>query len=271
MILLAVATLIAVLLVELLLNSGILFLLSKLFKISSASFKKSVAIFLASSLTTALVMGLLSMVKIDSSILPVEMSYTLALVGALAVLGVSYIAGFVVFYILLRKFYSAKLLKGVLLYIVFTLLAGALSLGTIFAVRSHLPVQMFIIEGNAMLPTYQNGSLVLLDSSNEELARTDVVVFSIQEPKYFRVGRVIGLPGERVEVIGEDIHINGKPLDESAYWSAEAVTYMDGFVLLKENEYFILGDNRSNSGDSRMIGPIKKEQITGKIFYILSK
>lgn len=260
MILLAVATLIAVLLVELLLNSGILFLLSKLFKIPSASFKKSVIIFLGSSLATVLVVTVATILNVESSILPVEV-----------VLAIAYTAGLAVFYFLLRKLYNTKLLKGVLLYVIFTILAGAISFGTFLTVRSHLPVQMFIIEGNSMLPTYQNGSLVLLSSSNSEISRTDVVVFSIQEPKYFRVGRVIGLPGERVEVIGEDIHINGKPLDESAYWGVEAVTHMDGFVVLKENEYFILGDNRGNSDDSRVIGPITKEQITGEIFHTLSK
>lgn len=258
--LLAVAVLVAVLLVELLLNSGILFLLSKLFKIPSASFKKSIVIFLASSLTTTLIVTIATILNVESSILPVEV-----------VLVIAYIAGLTIFCFLLRKLYNTKLLKGLLLYIVFTLLAGVISFGTLQMARTHLPVQMFIIEGNAMLPTYQNGSLVLLSSTNDEIARTDVVIYSLQDPTYFRVGRVIGLPGERVEVIGEDIHINGKPLDESAYWGAEAVTYMDGFVVLKENEYFILGDNRGNSSDSRVIGPIKKEQIVGAIFYTLDK
>ena len=93
------------------------------------------------------------------------------------------------------------------------------------------------------------------------------------------VKRVIGLPGETIECRDEKVCINGKELDESQYldesfakeWYNTNGYFNDSFgpVTLKEDEYFLMGDNRPISMDSRETGPVKKEDILAKDFMVL--
>lgn len=99
-------------------------------------------------------------------------------------------------------------------------------------------------------------------------SRYDVVVFPYNKDTYF-VKRVIGLPGETVQIINSAIYINGKILYEP-FGKESMDEYTEGIakdkILLGNDEYFVLGDNRNNSMDSRNkeVGPIKKADILGK-------
>ena len=114
----------------------------------------------------------------------------------------------------------------------------------------------------------ERGDIVTANMVNEEDGKTDSVV-----------KRVIGLPGETIECRDEKVCINGKELDESQYldesfakeWYNTNGYFNDSFgpVTLKEDEYFLMGDNRPISMDSRETGPVKKEDILAKDFMVL--
>lgn len=105
--------------------------------------------------------------------------------------------------------------------------------------------------------------------------RFEVIVFqeSGNEHSYYDIKRIIGLPGERIQIIDGQIYINGEVVDDIVN-----VDQMNNYglateeILLEENEYFVLGDNRNNSEDSRFasVGTILKEEIIGQAFIRLS-
>lgn len=124
-----------------------------------------------------------------------------------------------------------------------------------------------IVEGSSMSPTLNDGQIIF--SEMQDIQRGDVVTAFF--PKNFRIDntaivkRVIGLPGEhiRIDVVG--VYVDGKPLDES-YLTADSVanTYREtpyNNVTLDENQYYIVGDNRFVSNDSRSFGPVEAEDI----------
>ncbi len=118
------------------------------------------------------------------------------------------------------------------------------------------------------------GKDVVLMDSFKELSRQDVVVFRYpQNPKQFYIKRVIGLPGERIKIEGGRITIfnednpDGFLLDESSYLPKGLMTGANNTidVVLGEDKYYVLGDNRRFSHDSRTWGPLSKKDIVGKV------
>jgi signal peptidase I len=134
----------------------------------------------------------------------------------------------------------------------------------------------FIVSGTSMVPTFQNGDYLIVDKLSYELGspqRDDVVVFRYpgDHTKFF-IKRVIGLPNETVDIKGSDItitnttHPDGLKLDEPfVKFPANNVTH----YVLKNNEYFVMGDNRIASSDSRYWGPVTKDLFVGKAFFRL--
>ncbi len=101
--------------------------------------------------------------------------------------------------------------------------------------------------------------------------RFDIIVFypyGREDKEHYFIKRVIGLPGEKIQIIGENIYINDEILEES--YGKDPITYPGLAVepiLLEEDEYFVLGDNREISRDSRFedVGPVKRDLIEGKV------
>lgn len=127
--------------------------------------------------------------------------------------------------------------------------------------------------GDSMSPTLSNGDVFLLDKISynfKEIKRNDVIAFKFADTKYL-VKRVIGMPGERIDYKNNILYINGKAYDE-LFLDEDVIT--DEFIMeqikgcddgvIPENSYFVLGDNRGNSLDSRAIGVISKEDIIGR-------
>lgn len=118
-----------------------------------------------------------------------------------------------------------------------------------------------VVSGDSMVPSLNDGQLLLLNKLSykfKEIERFDVVVVKVGKNEIIK--RVIGLPGETVEYKDNKLYINDQVL-ESEYDFAT-----DNFneLSIPENEYFVLGDNRTISSDSRIIGTIAEKDIIGK-------
>ena len=130
------------------------------------------------------------------------------------------------------------------------------------------------VSGSSMEPTLSDGDNLIVDKISyrfKDPERFDIIVFPFQYQKdTYYIKRIIGLPGETVQ-IDEDgnIYINGEILEESygrEVIDADKLGIAAEPITLGEDEYFVLGDNRNHSSDSRVreVGNIKKDQIVGK-------
>jgi len=135
--------------------------------------------------------------------------------------------------------------------------------------------QPFIVKGQSMEPNFENGDYLIVDEISyrfRDPQRGEVVVFKYpQNPSQRYIKRIIGLPGETIEIKEGKVIIyqkDGKSfiLDESSYLPPWAETLGDLSVTLNENEYFVLGDNRLASYDSRRWGVLPKKDIIGRVF-----
>ncbi|HEX7277400.1 MAG TPA: signal peptidase I, partial [Acidimicrobiales bacterium] len=137
------------------------------------------------------------------------------------------------------------------------------------AVKTFL-IQAFYIPSPSMTPTLQPDDRVLVNKLSYRLHgvhRGDIVVFESPQPAPEKdlIKRVIGLPGETVEGRDGLVMINGEALEES-YLPDGVVTGTFGPVTITANHYWVMGDNRPNSSDSRVFGAIPKSLIVGKAF-----
>lgn len=131
------------------------------------------------------------------------------------------------------------------------------------------------IEGNSMSLTLQDGDQVIVDKLTyrfREPERYDIIAFPYRyEQETYFVKRIIGLPGEKVRIDANGtIFINEEALDE--HYGAETIRQPgDASVprILEEDEYFVLGDNRNDSMDSRFasVGLVRRPEIIGKVFF----
>lgn len=151
---------------------------------------------------------------------------------------------------------------------------------------TSLIIKPNVVSGRSMYPALQTddrGFSNVLALATEGVERGDIVTANMVNEEdgktYSVVKRVIGLPGETIECRDEKVCINGKELDESQFldesfakeWYNTNGYFNDSFgpVTLKEDEYFLMGDNRPISMDSRETGPVKKEDILAKDFMVL--
>lgn len=127
------------------------------------------------------------------------------------------------------------------------------------------------VVGSSMSPTLNDEEVLILNKFNYrvfDIKRGDIVSLDYEDTKYL-IKRIIGLPGETIEIKDSNLYIDGK-LYEEEYLSDDLV-YSDfsladlGYDVIPEDMYFVLGDNRENSLDSREIGLVSKDSINGKI------
>ena len=151
----------------------------------------------------------------------------------------------------------------------------AISLAIIIPIRYFL-VQPFYVKGTSMEPNFFDREYLIIDELSYRLSdpkRGDIVVFHYpNNPKEYFIKRVIGLPGETVEIkdgkikIYNNEHPNGFMLDEEPYLSDSVYTSQNITKTLSAGHYFVLGDNRPMSYDSRFFGPIDKNVIVGRVW-----
>lgn len=152
----------------------------------------------------------------------------------------------------------------------------ALSLG-IFAIVYLFLLQPHQVKGHSMDPNFTDGEFLLTDKISyrfQSPKRGDVIVFAAPPARQEDfIKRIIGLPGEGISIKDGKLFVSGGELKE-AYLPKSSLTFGGQFLLegkefrLKENEYFVLGDNRNHSSDSRIWGTINKEDIVGRAWLI---
>lgn len=119
------------------------------------------------------------------------------------------------------------------------------------------------VNGNSMYKTLDGSEFMILNKLSK-IERFDIVVVDSHSDELIK--RIYGLPGEKISIENNTIYINDKKL-EDIYANGETSDYES--IILQDDEYFILGDNRTVSLDSRIIGPVKKKQIKGTTNFIL--
>lgn len=159
-----------------------------------------------------------------------------------------------------------KELGGWLLYLVI-ILGMAYLIVTFVGMRTR-------VSGHSMEPTLSDGDHLLIDKLSyrfRDPKRYDIIVFPYKHEKNtYYIKRIMGLPGETLQVTDGYVYIDGQKLDSDIY-GAEVIQSphpSEAPVTLGEDEYFVMGDNRNHSSDSRepSVGVIKREDLIGRAF-----
>lgn len=151
-----------------------------------------------------------------------------------------------------------KLLKDLIPYLVIIVVVVLIRTFIITPVR---------VDGPSMEKTLYNKDILLLEKYDKDYKRFDIIVLKYNNDKL--VKRIIGLPGDRIEYKHNTLYINGEETkepfidEETENFSLKQL----GYNIIPEGYYFVVGDNRNNSLDSRYIGLIKKKDIQGKVIF----
>lgn len=150
------------------------------------------------------------------------------------------------------------------------LLDTLILIGAIYALVNLLTVRFFI-DGPSMQPNFHAGEFLVVSRLSylfDQPAQGDIVVFEApgarpDDPPLIK--RLIGLPGDTVEVRNTQVYVNGEALDEPYINEPCSQSMCRNAVWeLGDNEYFFMGDNRNNSRDSRRFGPVTREHVVGE-------
>ena len=126
------------------------------------------------------------------------------------------------------------------------------------------------VVGDSMSPTLENQEVLILNKAKyrfSDVKRGDIIAFTYEDTKYL-IKRVIGMPGEYVSIKDNKVYINGYYYVEDYLKDGDTPDFelTDlGFAKIPDDMYFVLGDNRDNSLDSRKIGLVKKSDIIGEV------
>lgn len=151
---------------------------------------------------------------------------------------------------------------------------GVLSLALVMLIRTFV-IQPFYVKGASMEPNFLDHEYLLIDEVAfrfREPIRGEIVVFRYpRNPREFFIKRVIGLPGETIEIhdgrvrVTNDEEQGGFVLTET--YLEDSFTVGERRVTLGSDEYFLLGDNRDASLDSRIFGPVKRKEFIGRVWF----
>lgn len=158
-----------------------------------------------------------------------------------------------------------SLLRRVVSWVTDIIVVIALGCFTVYAFGNQV-----MVSGNSMSPLLNSQDVVLVNRISYDLGkpdRFDVVVFQREDGKA-NIKRIIGLPGERVQIQNGDIYINGQVL-EHQQGEITLAGIAENPITLGSDEYFLLGDNQNSSEDSRFsnVGNVKEDQILGKVWF----
>lgn len=147
-----------------------------------------------------------------------------------------------------------------------------ISLAIIVPIRYFL-IQPFYVVGASMEPNFADFNYLIIDELtfrfHEPQYGEVVVLRNPQNRSEFFIKRIMGVPGDTLKIDQGKVYVNDVVIDESAYLSADVVTSsFNGYqtVTLQDDEYYVMGDNRTHSLDSRRFGPVQKSSIVGRVW-----
>jgi len=144
----------------------------------------------------------------------------------------------------------------------------SLAISAFIIVFLYQPVK---VEGTSMMPSLEDQERIFVNKfvyRLEPIERGDIVVFRYpRDPSKSYIKRVIGTAGDRIRIDGGQVYVNGEPLDEDYVPPAYADTRSYPETIVPPNSYFVLGDHRSMSNDSRDFGPVNQSYIYGKAVF----
>ncbi|HRN70824.1 MAG TPA: signal peptidase I [Candidatus Woesebacteria bacterium] len=168
-----------------------------------------------------------------------------------------------------------NILKAIIIFVM-EILETIVFVGSIFIVVYLFILQPNQIKGASMEPTFENGDYIFTSKMTYKLRepiRGDVVVFHApRNPDLEYIKRIIGLPGDTILIENEKVYVNGQEIIEN-YISDVTTLSLAGSIqegiplTVPENYYFVMGDNRPRSSDSREFGAITYESIIGQVIY----
>lgn len=159
---------------------------------------------------------------------------------------------------------SQTILSAIALVLLTCCLASA------WSARNLVGVQRFRISGTAMQPILNDGDMVITQAQIGNYERGDIVVLRYPlDPSARLIMRIVALPTETVQIDENcNLNINGEPLEESYRVEEDTSALCESMEqIMTTNEYWVLGDNRANSFDSRKWGPVASELIMGKVIW----
>ena len=171
----------------------------------------------------------------------------------------------------MSNFFSKLLYGG---GIVFDLFKWIILVIVVLVLVNKFLITIFFVDGLSMFPTLKDKELVLLQKNSYSGAgnpqRGDIVAVKYPgDPDHKRyVKRVVGLPGDKVSVVSGRVYINDQALSED-YLVPGLVTEPDGQWQIPDGSYFLMGDNRPGSNDSRYFGPVEKRFISGHAIAVI--
>jgi signal peptidase I len=245
-------------------NALILNFITKLFKVENAKYKTALKISLFIIIFSAL----------TNIVIEIILNFT-NLKNLNNILSI--IVGGYVTYKLLSKYYGISLKKSLLIYITNLLISVIIALLIIIPLR-YFVIQPFYVKGAAMEPTFFDNDYLLINEISyrfKKPERGDVVIFRYPEnPSQYFLKRIVGLPEEKIQIKNGDVYIyntqnpNSFKLNET-YLQPETKTYTENeeIVNLRNDEYYVLGDNRKTSNDSRKFGPVNNNFFIGKFWF----
>ena len=162
------------------------------------------------------------------------------------------------------------------LQFVIDVLVNSVVIILVFFLMKAFVVAPFKVDGSSMVDTLHHKEYILVSKIEYLIGdpqRGDIIVFHppVNEDQYY-IKRIIGLPGDTVRVSNNTYIINGQPLDESEYIDPDVSLYGGSFlqenqdIIIPDGTYFVSGDNRPHSSDSRELGPVDKVDFIGKVF-----
>ena len=164
----------------------------------------------------------------------------------------------------LRKLHNRRDRTSLIRNLILTAVVVYLLFGVIFGIA--------IIKGDSMHPSFREGDIVLFFRLGKYKQGDVILIDTKSETDYIK--RIIGMPFDEIDIDDETgmVIINGRPLQEPyAHGETHAKAGVTFPLVLGEDEYFCLGDNRLNSLDSRNYGPVKRSQIDGKVIFLLRR
>lgn len=148
--------------------------------------------------------------------------------------------------------------------------------GAIFAAIYLFVAQFHKVQGNSMVPTFHTGDYLITEKISYRFGnpkRGDIIVLkNPRDESQDFIKRIIAVPGDTIKIAGNTVYVNSEPLNEN-YLPPGAITRSGAFlteealVKVADDQYFVFGDNRQHSSDSRDWGPLTKAEIVGKALF----